>query len=316
MRFGAFALLLLLSSAAAEAQIRGGVRVLDGDSVWIQGIAIELDGIDAPEADQRCLKADGRHYACGELATRALRTIIGGQRATCEQVGRTATGKPRARCRLRRRDLAREMLALGWAVAPEGAPGDYAKAQAEAEAKREGIWDGRFVLPWEWRRGKRLVETTPAPPPPSTVVRAPAPDPAVARPADARRPPPREAPRPAPRAAEPPPSAAPPSENKTPPPEETARAAPGPPKSAPVPEKPARASAPAAALAPSSTGGRITGPHPRDCPIKGNIDTTGRRLYYLPTSKWYNIILVDQDAGERWFCNEKDALAAGWRKFP
>ena len=173
MRFGAFALLLLLSSAAAEAQIRGGVRVLDGDSVWIQGIAIELDGIDAPEADQRCLKADGRHYACGELATRALRTIIGGQRATCEQVGRTATGKLRARCRLRRRDLAREMLALGWAVAPEGAPGDYAKAQAEAEAKREGIWDGRFVLPWEWRRGKRLVETTPAPPPPSTVVRAP-----------------------------------------------------------------------------------------------------------------------------------------------
>jgi len=50
----------------------------------------------------------------------------------------------------------------------------------------------------------------------------------------------------------------------------------------------------------------------RDCVIKGNI-TSGGRIYHMPWSPWYGKVRIETDKGERWFCNENEALAAGWR---
>jgi endonuclease YncB( thermonuclease family) len=33
---------------------------------------------------------------------------------------------------------------------------DYVNEEAGAQAARRGIWDGEFVKPWGWGRGKRL----------------------------------------------------------------------------------------------------------------------------------------------------------------
>ncbi len=51
---------------------------------------------------------------------------------------------------------------------------------------------------------------------------------------------------------------------------------------------------------------------PGDCPIKGNI-TSGGRIYHMPWSPWYDKVRIDPDKGERWFCSESEAIAAGWR---
>lgn len=50
----------------------------------------------------------------------------------------------------------------------------------------------------------------------------------------------------------------------------------------------------------------------RDCIIKGNISNTGR-IYHMPWSPWYAKVKVELEKGERWFCNESEAVAAGWR---
>jgi len=50
-----------------------------------------------------------------------------------------------------------------------------------------------------------------------------------------------------------------------------------------------------------------------DCPIKGNITAGGERIYHAPWSRWYDRTGVNLSAGERWFCTEAEALAAGWR---
>jgi len=51
------------------------------------------------------------------------------------------------------------------------------------------------------------------------------------------------------------------------------------------------------------------------CPIKGNIDPkTKTHIYYLPGCTQYNTTIVQEDVGEQWFCNEKQAIAAGYRK--
>ncbi|WP_233252458.1 thermonuclease family protein [Maritimibacter sp. 55A14] len=50
-----------------------------------------------------------------------------------------------------------------------------------------------------------------------------------------------------------------------------------------------------------------------DCRIKGNISGNGR-LYHLPGSRWYGDTRIDTARGERWFCSEAEARAAGWRR--
>lgn len=49
------------------------------------------------------------------------------------------------------------------------------------------------------------------------------------------------------------------------------------------------------------------------CPIKGNINRDGERIYHTPWSPWYNRVSIDEEAGERWFCDEAEAQSAGWR---
>lgn len=51
---------------------------------------------------------------------------------------------------------------------------------------------------------------------------------------------------------------------------------------------------------------------PSGCAIKGNITRNGR-IYHMPWSDWYHRTRIDEGRGERWFCSEAEALAAGWR---
>ena len=50
-----------------------------------------------------------------------------------------------------------------------------------------------------------------------------------------------------------------------------------------------------------------------ECPIKGNINREGVRIYHAPWSRSYSRTKINTAKGERWFCNEAEALAAGWR---
>jgi hypothetical protein len=53
---------------------------------------------------------------------------------------------------------------------------------------------------------------------------------------------------------------------------------------------------------------------PDGCPIKGNINREGERIYHTPWgSQWYERTKITEASGERWFCDEAEALAAGWR---
>jgi endonuclease YncB( thermonuclease family) len=63
----------------------------------------------------------------------------------------------------------------------------------------------------------------------------------------------------------------------------------------------------------SSTGGSATAqPETGNCLIKGNIGSSGR-IYHLPGSKSYAETQISESKGERWFCTEAEARAAGWR---
>ena len=50
------------------------------------------------------------------------------------------------------------------------------------------------------------------------------------------------------------------------------------------------------------------------CAIKGNISSSGERIYHVPGQRYYDKTLINGLQGGRWFCTEQEAIAAGWRK--
>ncbi|MER9316346.1 hypothetical protein NKI31_12675 [Mesorhizobium sp. M0659] len=51
------------------------------------------------------------------------------------------------------------------------------------------------------------------------------------------------------------------------------------------------------------------------CNIKGNISiNTGEHIYHVPGQEHYWETRISPQYGERWFCSEVEARAAGWRK--
>lgn len=69
----------------------------------------------------------------------------------------------------------------------------------------------------------------------------------------------------------------------------------------------------AMAAAPALAAQADNAPPNPQCMIKGNINDHGDRIYHVPGDTWYARTKVDVSKGERWFCSEREAQAAGWR---
>jgi endonuclease YncB( thermonuclease family) len=63
-------------------------------------------------------------------------------------------------------------------------------------------------------------------------------------------------------------------------------------------------------LAPASSAGAPS----FECIIKGNVNRRGEHIYHLPRQLNYSRTSMNKGLGERWFCTESEAEAAGWRK--
>lgn len=68
--------------------------------------------------------------------------------------------------------------------------------------------------------------------------------------------------------------------------------------------------APPAPLAQPGTSASGTCSNPT---IKGNINSEGERIYHVPGGQFYAVTKISTAKGERWFCTEEQARAAGWR---
>jgi len=55
-------------------------------------------------------------------------------------------------------------------------------------------------------------------------------------------------------------------------------------------------------------------PDDTTCNIKGNINASKEKIFHVPGCQSYEKTVINQDADERWFCSEQEALNAGWRK--
>lgn len=59
----------------------------------------------------------------------------------------------------------------------------------------------------------------------------------------------------------------------------------------------------------------VAGISSRACQIKGNVSiNSGELIYHVPGQMFYADTKISPEYGERWFCSEAEARAAGWKK--
>ena len=145
-RLAVLAVAFVAGCTTASADVLGPAKVVDGDTIKVNGELVRLHGIDAPESRQSCERTDGAWWRCGEAATQALRQQVAGQRVTCKSEKRTRRRNRRlcnlcAVCNLPDgTDLNGWLVRNGHAVAYPCHSKRYVPQEEAAKAQGLGVW--------------------------------------------------------------------------------------------------------------------------------------------------------------------------------
>ena len=143
---GLIALVLQQGDGPPRYEVEGRARLVDGDSLYVDGLEIRLKNIDAPEGRQNCRRKN-RDWRCGEEATRRLRTFIKRRSVSCKGNEYDRHNRLLAFCSVAGHELNKWMVREGWAVAFGG----YRQEERAAKRARKGIWSSQFQRPRAWR---------------------------------------------------------------------------------------------------------------------------------------------------------------------
>jgi endonuclease YncB( thermonuclease family) len=133
-------------------------RAIDGDSFYAGKTEIRLYGIDAPEYRQTCTDSNKRELPCGKLARDALSKLISSHSVTCTTLDRDRYQRQVSICKDGTREINREIVRQGWAIAYRKHALDYIAPEREAKSAKRGIWAWSFEKPEDYRNRMRRVE--------------------------------------------------------------------------------------------------------------------------------------------------------------
>lgn len=137
-------------------QVEGAAFVIDGDTMLVADVRVNLYGVQAPDLRQSCTR-DVTIYDCGERAMVHLVRLTMGQTIRCRRQQAAGDSRPYGECvaGAGEETLSARMVRDGWAL-PDPQTGDaHREAMQRARADHVGLWVGRFRQPWVWRRGER-----------------------------------------------------------------------------------------------------------------------------------------------------------------
>ena len=143
--------------------VTGYAKVTDGDTIKIDTFKIRLDGIDAPEKKQKCKRPNFtifmftfyEDYSCGQKSTEALIKKINDQKITCKIFDVDYFKRLIGECYKRKTNLNAWLVSNGHAVAFRKYSKKYVSEEILAKQEKKGMWQGKFEMPWDYRKSKK-----------------------------------------------------------------------------------------------------------------------------------------------------------------
>ena len=143
--------------------VSGYAKVTDGDTIKIDTFKIRLNGIDAPEKKQKCKRpyftifmfTFYEDYSCGQNSTEALIKKINNKKITCKISGVDYFKRLIGECYKRKINLNAWLVSNGHAVAFRKYSKKYVPDEILAKQEKKGMWQGKFEMPWDYRKSKK-----------------------------------------------------------------------------------------------------------------------------------------------------------------
>ena len=127
------------------------LKVVDGDTIHLNGEKIRFKGIDTPELKQICIK-DGSKNRCGETAKQILINKIGENKVECIREGIDQYQRTLAECFVNDESLSSYLVKSGYAFAYRKYSKKFINDENYARGKKIGMWSMEFEYPWDYRR--------------------------------------------------------------------------------------------------------------------------------------------------------------------
>ena len=131
--------------------LANNLKVVDGDTIILNGEKIRFSGIDTPELKQTCQK-DNHEVACGVTAKMMLVKKIGNNTPECISEGNDIYKRTLAECFVNGKSLSKFLVRNGYAFAYRKYSKKFVKDEEFAKANKLGIWSMKFQYPWNFRK--------------------------------------------------------------------------------------------------------------------------------------------------------------------
>ena len=145
--------ILVLSLLWCNISFADSLRVVDGDTIVLNGEKIRFTGIDTPELKQTCLK-DDQELDCGMTAKMLLVKKIGNNTPECISEGKDVYKRTLAECFVNGESLSSFLVRSGYAFAYRKYSKKFVKDEEHAKKIKIGMWAMKFEFPWDFRKNK------------------------------------------------------------------------------------------------------------------------------------------------------------------
>ena len=130
------------------------IKIVDGDTINLNGKKIRFTGIDTPELKQTCLK-DGVKDLCGATAKQILIDKIGNDNVECISEGKDQYKRTLAECFVNNESLSSYIVRSGYAFAYRRYSKKFVADEDFARINKIGMWSMEFDYPWDYRKSKK-----------------------------------------------------------------------------------------------------------------------------------------------------------------
>ena len=129
------------------------LRVVDGDTIHLNGEKIRFTGIDTPELKQTCVN-EGVINPCGITAKEMLIKKIGNNKVECIREGKDQYKRTLAECFVNEESLSSYLVRRGYAFAYRRYSKKFIPDEDYAKINLIGMWSMEFDYPWDYRKLK------------------------------------------------------------------------------------------------------------------------------------------------------------------